>query len=335
MTNGRSSEPDQPAPRLDALDRRLITELQGDARMAYATLGSRLGVTGMTAANRLQRLRNNNLLRFRVAPRFEEYGLTTEVLGLLQADVGAHERCLAVLENSNNVLRVDRVTGEYDLSFSAVFPNEAAMGALVRELQSLSGIRRLVVHHCLSRAKDEDGWAAVWAEPAAPEDLTFEIAPGVRVPEHLRAKVTTAAQWLIALTVGDTETVKAVSDDEVTYTIMPPQAGSGTFEGMDAVLGETELAGSVFRQLWHRIVGVSEADDPYDIVVDSYNTAERRKGSVRTAFARIAFGFVNGRVRRVVSLGQMDLPDLPESETGAAARRAAAESAAAASETRA
>src|SRR5438876_808514 len=37
--------------RFDALDRKLITALQSDPRLPYATLGSRLGVTGMTAAN--------------------------------------------------------------------------------------------------------------------------------------------------------------------------------------------------------------------------------------------------------------------------------------------
>src|SRR5512140_1919348 len=78
MNSSRLNEQDLTNSKLDALDRKLIAELQGDARLAYAALGAKLGVTGMTAANRLQRLRQSDLLRFRVTPNFEAYGLTTE-----------------------------------------------------------------------------------------------------------------------------------------------------------------------------------------------------------------------------------------------------------------
>lgn len=313
MQRDRSADTDT-QPKLDALDRRLINELRGDARLAYATLGSRLGVTGMTAANRLQRLRQNDLLHIRVSPDFEAYGLTTQILGLLQADVGAHEASIALLVASPFVLRLERVTGEYDLAFTAVFPSEAVMGGLVRELQSLPGVRRLVVHHRMATAKDEDGWSAVWAEPEQEEAAGFEIAPGVRIPEHLRAKAMAAANWLVSFVAGDFEAVRALSEPNVSFTIMPPQADAGTYDGLDAVLEESKVAARAYRHLWHRILAVGEAKEPYNVVIDAINTAERRRGHVRTAFSRMAFGFANDHVQRVISLGQMELAELPEAE---------------------
>lgn len=312
MNRDRSGDSDLATVRVDALDRRLINELIGDPRLAYATLGARLGVTGMTAANRLQRLRQADLVHFTVSPNFVAQGLNTRVLGLLQADVSALDESVSVLTACPYVLRVERITGEYDLRFDAAYPSETAMGDTVRDLQAVFGVRRLVVHHMLGTVKDEVGWSAVWAEPEVAEDATYEIAPGVRVPDHLRARLVIAANWLNAFISGDVGSLEQLSEGTVTFTIMPPQLGAGSYVGFDEVAEQARIASAVYRHLWHRIIGVHEASEPYSLVVDAFNTAERRKGQIRTAFARMAFGFAGDRVRRVISLGQMELPDLPD-----------------------
>jgi hypothetical protein len=69
------------------------------------------------------------------------------------------------------------------------------------------------------------------------------------------------------------------------------------------------------------VVAVTEAQPPFDLIVDALNTAERTKGQVRTAFARQAFAFRNGRVEQVVTLGQMDLADVPGAATESAGGR--------------
>ncbi len=301
--------------KLDALDRRLISELQADPRLPYATLGTRLGVTGMTAANRLQHLRQADLLRLRAQPHLDACGLTTEILGLVQVDLNALDQCARTLAQSPFVLRVDRVTGEYDVSFHAAFPSETAMGSLVRELQSIRGVRRLVVQHCMDTVKDDDGWSAVWAETPGQQEPVFEVAAGAEIPEPLRAKVETAAEWLVALVEANIPKLRELSEPDVVFTIMPPYAGAGTFDGIEAVEAEARLASSIYRHLWHRIVSVTEAQPPYEFIIDALNTAERTRGQMQTAFARQAFGFKNGRVQRVLTLGQMELSNVPEAET--------------------
>src|SRR5512147_2668883 len=126
---------DESPGRFDELDRRLIEQLQADPREAYAALGARLGVTGMTVANRLQRLRGSGLLTIRAEPNLAEFGLETGILAMIQVDVSGFERAEEVLRGCQYVLRAYRVTGEFDLAFEAAFPSDAEMGALARELQ--------------------------------------------------------------------------------------------------------------------------------------------------------------------------------------------------------
>jgi hypothetical protein len=164
--------------------------------------------------------------------------------------------------------------------------------------------------------KDDDGWSAVWAEPSAPEPSSIEVAPETRLPEHLKPRVATASAWLRALIEGDIPRLRELSTPDVVFTIMPPQAGAGTFEGIAAVEGEARIASEIYRQVWNRVIGVSEATAPYDLIIDTLNTAERTRGQVRTAFARLAYGFEGDRVRRVLSLSSMDLPEMPELEAG-------------------
>lgn len=309
--NGQNEQELRSAP-MDELDRRLIAELQQDPRLPFSTLGAKLGVTGMTAANRLQRLRAANLVNLRVVPVLPACGLQTEVLGLIQAEVSGLSACISLLRASPNVLRVEKVTGEYDISFQAAFASEAAMGSLVRDLQAIAGVRRLVVHHRLETLKDDAGWGAVWADEEEPPDEIYDLAPTVDVPPRIQPLVATAAAWLQALIHGDTETLRQLSEPDIVFTIMPPYPEAGTFNGFDEVNAESQRAAKAYRQLWHRIIAVSEASEPNTIVIDALNTAERQKGQIRSSFARMAFVFKGNKVSRVVSMGQMDLPDVEE-----------------------
>src|SRR5438094_4557999 len=112
MTDARSGD-----TRIDDLDRRLIADLGPDPRISYADLGKRLGVSGMTAATRLSRLRGAGLLQIRVTPEFSELGLTTEVLGFVQVEIAALPAVIGVLRSSPFVLEITRVVGEFDLGF--------------------------------------------------------------------------------------------------------------------------------------------------------------------------------------------------------------------------
>ena len=62
---------------LDAIDRRLVAELQGDARLRVAELGRRVGLSPPAVADRMRRLEDGGLLSFRaeVSPRALGYSI--------------------------------------------------------------------------------------------------------------------------------------------------------------------------------------------------------------------------------------------------------------------
>lgn len=295
----------------DDLDRRLIEELQIDPREAYAALGARLGVTGMTVANRLQRLRDSGLLSIRAEPNLAQFGLSTNVLGLVQADVGGLDAVETTLRQSPYVLRLHRITGEFDLSFDAVFRSELQLGALVREVQSIEGVRRLVVYHRLESAKTSDGWQAIWTASAPATEQWYELAPGTSLPRQLEDQVGLAAHWVHALAAADLPTLRSLSSTDVVFTIMPPHLSAGTFDGMEAVERQAERTRRAYSRLWYHVIAVTEGQPPYRVVIDALSPVEDRKGHVGTAFSRMAFAFSSGRVSRVVSLGHMELPEVP------------------------
>lgn len=297
-------------PDLDEIDRSVIAEMQVDPRVSYSALGKQLGVSGMTAATRLNRLRTSGVLWCKAVPNLRKLALTTEVYGYIQIDLTALPQVLEALKASPHILRVDRVAGEFDLCFHAVFRTEAALGTDVRALQALPGIRRLVVHHVLDNVKDSDGWAAVFASDGPAEEPPFEVAPGAQVPAPLEPKVALAAAWINALLRADDCQLRALSTPDISYAILPPHPSAGTWEGIDAVRGQAEQVKRAYRRLWYRVIAVAEAQQPHEIVIDALSPVETQRGRVGTAFSRMAFAFADGKVQRATALGQMDMPDI-------------------------
>jgi Lrp/AsnC family transcriptional regulator, regulator for asnA, asnC and gidA len=302
---------DRPDQKFDDLDRRLIAELQTDPRIAYASLGARLGVTGMTAANRLQRLRQSGLLQVQALPNLAELGLATEILGLAQVDMAALANVTTRLVECTYVLRIDRVTGEFDVAFQAVFPSEAAMGELVREIQSVDGVRRLVIHHVMDVAKADDGWNAVFAESGVAQEAAYELAPGATIPSRLEPSVHLAACWVNALAANNIDMLHELSTPDIVFEILPPHPSAGRFDGMREVEAQAGRTKRAYNRLWYRIVSVTEHAGPLTLMIDALSPVEDRRGRVKTAFSRMAFAFAGGKVKQVMSVGQMQLPDLP------------------------
>ena len=299
-----------PGSEMDELDRRMIAELQVDPRISYAALGKHLGVSGMTAATRLNRLRSAGLVWCKALPNLQRLGLTTEVFGYIQTDLAALPPITEILRMSPSALRVDRVTGEFDLSFHAAFPSETALGGLVRDLQAVSGLRRLVIHHVLGNVKEAEGWEAVFAEGAPIEETTYELAPGVLVVKPLEPKLSLAAAWVDALVRADYERLQELSTADIVFTINPPHPSAGSWEGIEAIERQADRTKQAYRRLWYRIIAVSEAQEPFEIVVDALSPVETQRGRVGTAFSRMAFAFAGGKVEKATSLGQMEIPDV-------------------------
>jgi len=97
---------------LDAIDRRLLEELQRNARLRIAELGRRVGLSSPAIAERMQRLEESGALSYRaeVDPRFLGYTICAIVR------VSPQSRNLQIIpEIAREVLEVTecyRITGE-------------------------------------------------------------------------------------------------------------------------------------------------------------------------------------------------------------------------------
>ena len=297
-----SAEPDE-------LDRRIISELTVDPRRSYAEIGKQLGVSGATVSSRIERLREEKLLSFEVRPDLEAFGLTIQILAAVEVNPAALADVTATLRAAPNVLRLDHITGGFNIHFIAAFRGEAEVGALLRQLQTTSGVRRVVVQHVMETVRLADGWAAVLAPAGQPDPPAYGMVPGVQVPAHLEGHLQTVAAWVYAYVGGDLERLRILSQPDVVLEILRPRSAAGTFEGVEAVARAGARLRQVYRRWWYRVTAVREAEPPFNVVVDALSPAEDFEGHVTTVFSRNAFTIDSDRVARVTSFGAMPLED--------------------------
>ena len=308
---------------IDELDQRLIRDLIPDPRASLTALGKQVGVSGTTIGTRLDRLRDDDLLRIEARPNLAAFGVTQAIWGTVETDTPGAPAIRTTLLNSPYVMRIDELVGEFSLSFLAVFPSDEALGSFLRQIQGSRGVRRLVVHHVLDTVKDTSGWDAVFTDGAAGAPNTYEIAPGVQVPPHLASQVATAAAWLASVVAGDLARVEELSASDVVYRIVRPRTQARTFVGIEQVLEASRLARATYPNFRYRVVNVLEAEGPYDVVIDALSPTEDARGTQFTAFSRFAYAFEAGKVKLAASIGQIDLEDLPGAaapESGGAPR---------------
>ena len=109
-----------PEAPMDAVDRRIVAEMQADPRLRVAELARRIGLSGPAAADRLRRLEESGTLSYRaeVSPRALGYTLFAIVR---ISPVGGGLRLIpGIAREVPNVTECYRITGE-DCYFLKVY----------------------------------------------------------------------------------------------------------------------------------------------------------------------------------------------------------------------
>lgn len=123
--------------RLDATNRRLLAELQEDARLTIAELGRRIGLSSPAVAERLQRLEQRDVIRgYRAEINPRALGLSLTAIIRVRPAPGQLKNVAELAQQTPEVVECHRVTGE-DCYF---------MTAHIRDVEHLEGlIDRFVV----------------------------------------------------------------------------------------------------------------------------------------------------------------------------------------------
>lgn len=132
------------APKLDELDRRIITTLGMDARVSNRQIATALGVTEGTIRTRLKQLQNAGLLQFTVVTDFRLAGSPNLVFMGIHAEpakVGALAQQLAEIEQIGSVMIL---LGRYNLMAMGLFTSIEDVYELIRSrIKPLPGVRRV------------------------------------------------------------------------------------------------------------------------------------------------------------------------------------------------
>jgi Lrp/AsnC family leucine-responsive transcriptional regulator len=109
----RQNDADADGGPLDATNRRLLAELQADARLSLAELGRRVGLSSPAVAERLQRLEDDEVIlgyHARLNPRAVGFALSV-VIRVRPAPRELHE-VAALAQSTPEVVECRRITGD-------------------------------------------------------------------------------------------------------------------------------------------------------------------------------------------------------------------------------
>jgi Lrp/AsnC family transcriptional regulator, leucine-responsive regulatory protein len=154
---------------VDALDRRILAELQDDGRQTNARLAETLGLSQSAMHDRVRRLERGGLIRgYRadVAPE----GMGVGLQAFVAAELNAHSRG-HIEDFEKGILSVPgvracyHITGRFDYLVHVAVRDLEHLGALIKmDIASIPGVAKLETLLVLTEVKADAGW------PPADED---------------------------------------------------------------------------------------------------------------------------------------------------------------------
>lgn len=122
---------------LDRLDKRLLAELQVDARLSFAELGRRVGLSTPAAAERVRKLEERGVLRgYRAELDSHSIGYPVTAFIRLYVPAERYAAVLAVLEGMPEVREAHHVTGDASFVLKVVAQSLSALEALIAAFDS-------------------------------------------------------------------------------------------------------------------------------------------------------------------------------------------------------
>jgi Lrp/AsnC family transcriptional regulator for asnA, asnC and gidA len=128
---------------IDELDKAIIRELQADARMSYATLGSKVGCSQSTVRRRVERLVETDVMRIVAFTDPLRVGYSGEALiGLVvEGDARALARELSLWREVEYLILT---MGSFDIVMQVLLKDVEHLEAFITErLRPLSGVRSI------------------------------------------------------------------------------------------------------------------------------------------------------------------------------------------------
>ena len=123
---------------MDPIDRQILDELQRDARLSYAELGRRVGLSPPAVSERLSRLEGDGVITgYHAAVDLARLGRPVRAVLHLQVDRARYGRSLERIQALDEVLVCHRTTGSSSLLMIVAVASMEALEALIDRLLPL------------------------------------------------------------------------------------------------------------------------------------------------------------------------------------------------------
>lgn len=128
---------------LDDIDRKIIFELQEDARRQFKIIAKKLNVSEGTVKNRVTRLKNRGILKLEA--RVNPFALPNTISALVGVKLKErdHEEKIKEIEKIPAVTAVWNATGRFDLFFEVMVDSLGSLNDILfkEDLSKIGGIR--------------------------------------------------------------------------------------------------------------------------------------------------------------------------------------------------
>lgn len=120
---------------MDDLDHRLLAHVQADARLSYAELGRRVGLSPPAVAERLRRLEASGVVTgYHAAVDPARLGRPVQAILHMQVDRARFQRSVEQIQRLDDVLQCYRTTGSSSLVMVVAVASTGALEALIDRL---------------------------------------------------------------------------------------------------------------------------------------------------------------------------------------------------------
>lgn len=134
---------------LDETDRKLLNLLQGDAKVPYAKLAKRLGISSSGIHKRVKRLMDAGVIKkFVVVVDSQAVGKKLKAFIGVSTSPGTCGQVIAQLNRRPEVLEIHEVVGEHDLFLKLIIDDTLGLNKVLHEIDRIPGVsstRTLVV----------------------------------------------------------------------------------------------------------------------------------------------------------------------------------------------
>jgi Lrp/AsnC family transcriptional regulator for asnA, asnC and gidA len=143
---------------LDALDRKLVTQLQVSGRVSHVALAKLLGVSERTIRNRMSNLLKKDIIKIRAVPNLSLLGYDFIGVVGLQVQLGRLKSIAWELAKHPNICYIVNVTGQYDFIAIIIARSSREFASIMEDFVSpIPGILKTETFVGLNTYKGEKG----------------------------------------------------------------------------------------------------------------------------------------------------------------------------------